>query len=112
MADGKELSNRDWLIYQALCIVLIAKALWRILVPGGEWPLPPAHYLSMGIDALLFIALIGMKPRISPALPAGDRRRTMANALFWPALLAGAALLLIRFTGDAAWWTGHLRPGI
>jgi hypothetical protein len=29
--------------------------------------------------------------------------------LFWFGLIAGVGSLLIRFTGDAAWWTGHLR---
>ena len=112
MAEIKQLSNRDWLVYQAVCAVLIVKALWRIIMPGGSWPMPPAHYLSMGIDALLLIALIGMRPRISSSLPEGDKRRRVANALFGLALLGGVALLAVRFTGTAAWWTGHLRSGV
>jgi membrane-associated PAP2 superfamily phosphatase len=51
--------------------------------------------VSIAIDIIGVVALIGLRKRIVPWL-------------FWIALVVGLALFGIRSTGDAAWWTGHL----
>jgi hypothetical protein len=74
---------------------LIGNFLWRTLIPAHEYPSHGSQFLEMGIDGLLLIGLFGVRKR----MPAW---------LFWIALVAGIGLFAIRFTGDAAWWTGHL----
>jgi lipid-A-disaccharide synthase-like uncharacterized protein len=100
--QGKSVPTVFWFI----SIYLIVRFLWAVLVPGGEWPVSPSHYISMGIDLLLLVALFGLRSRLSE-VPDNSRRAT-ATILFWFGVVAGVGLLLIRFTSDAAWWTGHL----
>jgi hypothetical protein len=98
--------NSGWASFLAISIYLIARFLWRIVFEGGSWPLPPWHYVSMLIDVGLMIALIALRPSESGL---EESRRGTASLMFWLGILAGVASLLIRFTSDAAWWTGHLR---
>ena len=74
---------------------LIATFLYRTLTPAHEFALRDEQLLSIGLDLLAVIGLAGL-------------RTQGPKPLFWAALLAGIGLLLIRFTSDAAWWTGHL----
>jgi len=46
--------------------------------------------------------------RLSEKLGDNPSRATFATVLFWCALGAGVGSLLIRFTSESAWWTGHL----
>lgn len=101
----------NWLTFRIVAIYLVARFLWAVLVPGGEWPLPPWHYVSMGIDLALLASMIVMRARLSFTGPT-EHRRTFGNTLFGLGLVAGVGLILIRFTSDAAWWTGHLRSGL
>ena len=52
--------------------------------------------MSMVFDAGMIAGLIATRNR-------------MPQWLFWIALVCGLGLFAIRFTSDAAWWTGHLR---
>lgn len=104
-------NSTNWRIYQCVSIYLFLRFLWAVLIPGGEWPLPPWHYVSMGIDLVLLVCVVLMRPQLFPA-GSQDPRAGMANVLFGLGLVAGVGLLLIRFTSKAAWWTGHLRSGL
>lgn len=98
-----------WPIYLLISGYLIVRFLSAVLIPGGGWPLSPAHYLSMAIDLCLLIGLFGTRSQLNKTMSSDDSRQSLAGAMFVGGIVAGIGLLLIRFTSDAAWWTGHLR---
>ncbi|MDW6020734.1 hypothetical protein SAZ10_03050 [Mesorhizobium sp. BAC0120] len=102
----------NWRAYQLVSCYLLLSLLWAVIVPGGAWPLSPWHYVSMGIDLVLLASVLLLRPRLFPENGRNYPRVTRANILFGLGLVAGVGLLLIRFTSDAAWWTGHLRSGL
>ncbi|HEY8567194.1 MAG TPA: hypothetical protein VIL65_16975 [Beijerinckiaceae bacterium] len=99
-------SGQGSLIFVSL--MLIAQCLWRILTPGGEWPLPPVHYMQMTFDAGMLVCLVAAVAW--PRQTSGDTpaRSDGVTILLLCGIAAGIILLLIRFTNKAAWWTGHL----
>ncbi len=68
----------------------------------------PGHFLSMGIDAAALAALVACKYISLSAGKGTETFNSQTNVVLWIGMLAGAGLILIRFTSDAAWWTGHL----
>jgi hypothetical protein len=90
-------SNRDWLIFLVGAGYLIGSFLWRALTPAHEGGLRNMVLMTMGLDALCIVALVGIKRKI----PGG-------NVLFWIALAAGIGLFAIRLSSDDGWWTGHI----
>lgn len=109
MAISTRSNATSWKIYQALSIYLVLRFLWAIFTPGGEYPMPPWHYVSMGINLVLLACVLLMRPGLFPEQGYNDPRAGWANVLFGLGLIAGVGLLGIRFTSNAAWWTGHLR---
>jgi len=105
-------NQANWRVYIFVSIYLAIRFLWGVFVPGGEYPMPPWHYVSMGVDLVLLICVLMLRSRLFPELGANDPRTTWANVLFGVGLVSGIGLLAIRFTSNAAWWTGHLRSGI
>lgn len=97
-----------WIFFLIFSGYLILTFLYRVFVPGGGWPLSPWHYISMGLTALLIAGLVAQRSIVSGALQTDDPRHRWIGSLFWCGLIAGGGSLLIRFTSDAAWWTGHL----
>ncbi len=85
---------KPWLFYALTCL-LIAEFLWSVIVPAHEYPMRAEQVLTMALNAGMMIGLFGVKN-------AGPK------PLWWIALIAGVGLFAIRFTSDAAWWTGHL----
>ncbi len=81
------------LIFAVMLIFLFG---FRVLTPAHEYMMRPEQIMSMVFDAGIIIGLIGTRSRLP-------------QWLFWIALLCGLGLFAIRFTSDAAWWTGHLR---
>ncbi|CAG0953968.1 MAG: hypothetical protein F9K19_10345 [Rhizobiaceae bacterium] len=108
MADKARKADSTWAIFVLAACYLVFLFLWRILLPGGAWPPPPMHYASMGLDILLIAVVFALRFRLSEHLGANPSRATFATVLFWCALGAGFGSLLIRFTSESAWWTGHL----
>jgi hypothetical protein len=90
-------SNRDWLIFIVGACYLIGSFLWRALTPAHEGALRDVVLMTMGLDALCIVALVGMKRKIRGG-----------NVLFWIALAAGIGLFVIRLSSDDGWWTGHI----
>lgn len=84
-------------VFIFIAAALIATLLYRLFVPAHEYPMRTAQVMMMLFDAGMIAGLFGLRPS-SPAL----------RALFVGALAAGLGLFVIRFTSDAAWWTGHL----
>lgn len=110
MAENTEKSlSRGWLIFVLVSLYVTAQFLWRAFTRGGEWPMSPAHYLSMALDLILIVALIGLYRAMGSQLPAGDGRQAARQVLFWPAILSGIGMFVIRFSSDVGWWTGHIR---
>lgn len=68
----------------------------RLTLSAHEYPMRPEQMMMLLFDAGLVFSTIVMRNR----MPAW---------LFWVALVCGLGLFGIRFTSDAAWWTGHLR---
>src|ERR1700690_4616381 len=58
---GASAANRNRTTFFAVAILLILSFLWRVLTPAHEFPRPGARFLTMGLDALLIVALVGMK---------------------------------------------------
>ena len=73
--------------------------------PLGDPDLP--GNLSMGADIGL-VALWGSYPAPTPDAPPHVR---WGGWLFGLGVAAGIIMLLLRFTSEHAWWTGHLRGG-
>ena len=87
-------NRKPWLFYALTC-VLIAEFLWNVLTPGHGYPMRTEQVMTMVFNAGMVIGLFAVKD-------SGPK------PLWWIALVAGIGLFIIRFTGDAAWWTGHL----
>lgn len=108
MASEVRTGDSTWAIFVLAACYLVFLFVWRILMPGGEWPPPPMHLVSMGLDVVLVAVVFILRFRMSGHLGENPSRATLAPILFWCGLGAGIGSLLIRFTSDAAWWTGHL----
>jgi hypothetical protein len=82
-------------LFVVVSCMLIASLVYRVLIPADELPSRAEQILTIGFDLGMVIGLFGMRDH-------GPK------ALFWPAMIAGVCLLLIRFTSAEAAWTGHL----
>src|SRR6476646_9860546 len=87
---------------------LICLFLYRVFVPAHEYDSPTVVYMTMGLDLLAIVALIGLRMKVSRDVTT-PQEAVMVNTLFVVALLAGLGLLVIRMCGDASWWTGHVQ---
>ena len=75
--------------------LLIGHFLWNVLTPAHEYQMRSDQMLTMALDFLGLIGMIGL-------------RTSIPKPLFWFALMAGIGLLALRLNGNAGWWTGHL----
>ncbi len=105
MPEAASNPNKNWYIFLAVSALLIANFLNRFFLPAHEYPMRPAQVMDIAIDTLLLVSLVGMRMK-APFFQEGDKRG-IANLLFYFALAAGIGIFLIRFSSDAAWWTGH-----
>jgi hypothetical protein len=85
------------MIFLILSAYLICTFLWRVLTKAHEMPLRAEQMMTIGLDILAVIGLIGLKTQLAKA-----------KVLFWIALIAGLGLFAIRLNGDTSWWSGHL----
>jgi hypothetical protein len=65
----------------------------------------------MGVDLLLLIGLIALWRSYPAPTPDAPPYVRWGGSIFGLGVAAGIVMLLLRFTGDHAWWTGHLRGG-
>lgn len=91
--------NRNWMTFLVISALLIGTFLYRVAVPAREYAMRDEQLLTMAIDLLLIVGLVGMK---------WQGRVQGGTILFWIALVAGIGLFGIRLLGDDQWWTGHL----
>ena len=87
--------TRNGIIAWIVACLLIGSFGYRLLTAAHEYPMRTEQVMTMGLDALLVVGLIGMRSRIG-------------KALFWVAFICGLGLFAIRLNGEASWWTGHL----
>jgi hypothetical protein len=98
----------------ALAIVsgyLILRCLWRVFVPAQEYSMPPWPMVSLILDILTMVALFILKPQVPVAGPDAPIYVRYATPLFVGGIVATAIMVLIRFSSDSGWWTGHLMYG-
>jgi hypothetical protein len=95
--------------FRLIALYLIGAFLWRALLPAHEYPLRPAQLMSMAFDLMALAGLIGCWISASRGRSATRRNGAMSALVFWVALAAGLGLWVIRMSGDASWWTGHLK---
>ena len=108
MAEQKQNLMNGPLPFFIISGYLILTAARRLLVTANEYPPREAQILEMVIDGGAFICLIGMWTGVSKTIKRDDKAAVPMALLFLVALIAGVTLFGIRFTSDAAWWTGHL----
>jgi hypothetical protein len=82
-------------VVSLLPCLLIGNFLWNVLTPAHEYPMRSEQMLTMALDFLGLVGIIGL-------------RASIPKPLFWFALVAGIGLFALRLNGNAGWWTGHL----
>ncbi len=108
MSSNENLKPRFWYGYYVCACLLIAKFLWSVLTPGVTYEMPRGVYLSIGIDLGLLVAVVLARRQILRWGDPGTPKTTRAKLVFFPAVISGVGLILIRFLSDKGWWTGHL----
>lgn len=68
-----------------------------------------AQVLDIVINLGLIFGLVSTHRQLANEFDRDNSRWSTANTLYWCALIGGVGMLLIRFTSNAAWWTGHFR---
>ena len=86
--------QKPWLFYVLTC-ALISEFLWNAFTTAHEYPTRTEQVMTMVLNAGMVFGLFGV-------------RNGGPKPLWWIALVAGIGLFAIRFTSDAAWWTGYL----
>lgn len=99
------------ILFAVICAYLILKCLWRLIVPGGSYSMPPWPLISMGFDLLLLVLLFVLRPQVPAATSASPAYIRFTTPLFAGGIIAVVIMFLIRFSGDTGWWTGHLING-
>jgi hypothetical protein len=93
-----------------LAIYLIVIFLWRALVTAHELPSPGLRNLTIGLDVLCVVGLIGLWIQGSRAVP--KRISSGMHFLFFISVLSGLGLFAIRANGTESFWTGHIKYGL
>ncbi len=101
-------TNRKKTVFRLLAIYLIATFLWRVLTTAYEYPRRSEFLLTVALDFLAVVGLIALKTQVFRELPPDESEWTGGKVLFRLALAAGLGLFVIRLTGNANRWTGHL----
>jgi hypothetical protein len=100
--------RRAWSVFLIVSLYLIAVCLYRVFIPANGLPAPNSTYWSVALDLVLVAALLASR-RAIVGIPEHDERRKWINKVFGFGLAAGIVIILIRFTGDHTFRSGHLR---
>ncbi len=100
-------SSKTRFMFLAFAAVLVVRFAMAVLLEGGSWPLPPAHYYAMLIDASFTLGLFISRGEANRQVRTLNQKDFNTIALI-AGTISGIGLLTIRFTSDAAWWTGYL----
>lgn len=99
-------------MFQVISLYLMAIFLWRAFTTANEYPSRTLQVMTMALDLMAVIALIGLKVQIVKKMPPDEPKWITGEVLFWIALIAGVGLFAIRLNGHDSWWTGHLNYDI
>jgi hypothetical protein len=98
-----------------LVILLMAAVLGfglftAVTIPAGEFPPSAYAIFNIILDAVmtLLLSVLLLAERKTEASVV----KTVAMLVGGAGVLAGLAQVLIRFTSDHAWWTGHYLPPV
>jgi hypothetical protein len=100
-------SSKTRFMFLAFTAVLIIRFAMAVFLEGGSWPLPPAHYYAMLIDVSFTLGLFISRGEANRQAQTVNQKDFNTIALMM-GTISGLGLLGIRFTSDAAWWTGYL----
>jgi hypothetical protein len=105
MTTNTNSAQFPWII-----VVMGAFMIWgglrAVTVPAGEYPMPPMHLISMGLDLSMTLLMPVLLIRQLPEVPPGGLK-TAGTLVGWSAVMAGLIHLGARFSGNHGWWTGH-----
>jgi len=101
--------TRNWNILRIIGGYMMLLLLWRVFVPAHEYSMRTEQVLDIVINIGLIVGVVGTFKALSNDFAPDDSRWATAKLFYWGGLSAGIVMLLIRFTSNAAWWTGHLR---
>ncbi len=90
---------------------IILRCLWKVFIPATGYSMPPWPVLTLIFDILLLVPLFVLKPQVPAAGPGSPFQVRYATPLFIGGIVATVILVLIRFSSEAGWWTGHLMYG-
>ncbi|MEZ2333096.1 hypothetical protein AB6802_25525 [Mesorhizobium sp. RCC_202] len=104
ISSGKPL---PWTTFRVIAALLIVTFVYRLCIPSHEYDSRGVVILDIVLNIGLLVGLWGTRRTLSQQGPNDDRWKVGAP-LYWAALISGIGLLMIRFTSNSAWWTGHL----
>ena len=102
--------KQNTIVILVMSVVLIGGLISAVMIPAGEFPPYGYALFEIGLDTVMTIllAVLVFADRNGP--PSGLRSAAM---LLGPVgIVAGLAQLVVRFTSDHAWWTGHYLPPV
>ncbi len=103
-------TKQNTIVILVMSVVLIGGLISAVIIPAGEFPPYGYALFEIGLDTLMTVLLAVLVFVERNGAPSGVRR---AAILLGPVgVLAGGAQLVIRFTSDHAWWTGHYLPPV
>jgi len=106
----KNSSTQNRIVMLLLAAVLIFGLVTALIEPAGEFPPWGYAVFNMGLDAIM-TAVLAVLVLIESAKPQDGLKVPMIIAGVLGAI-AGVVQVLIRFTSDHAWWTGHYLPPV
>jgi len=107
MPDSSSAKPMPWTTFRVIAALLIVTFVYRLSIPSHEYDSRGVVILDIVLNIGLLVGLFGTKRTLSQKAPDDDRWQ-VGTPLYWAALTSGVGLLLIRFTSDSGWWTGHL----
>ncbi|WP_309667686.1 hypothetical protein [Tabrizicola sp.] len=102
--------KQNRLVIFLMAVVLGFGLFTALAIPAGEFPSSGYAIFSMSLDAVMTVILAVLLFAERGAEASGVK--TVAMLVGSAGVLAGAAQVLIRFTSDHAWWTGHYLPPV
>ena len=87
---------------------LILRCFWRVFTPGAEYALPPWPLVSIIVDILTMVGLFILWPQVPARRLESPIHVRYATPLFIGGIVATVIMVLIRFSSNKGWWTGHL----
>jgi hypothetical protein len=109
MPTNATTKQNTWVIL-GMAVVLIWGFVTAVTIPAGEYPPSGYAIFTMVLDAAMTLILTVLL--VAESRNTGSGLRAVAMVVGPLGVLAGAAQVIIRFTSDHGWWTGHYFPPV